>query len=354
MIAGDPLKRHDSNDTAQAAISYFCLDENGLTETKTFPTKWCRYGLRAQVYFPQCWDGRLDSHDHRSHVAYPISAGDHDPSQVYYGGRCPDSHPYKLSPIFMELQYDTEQFNQDWKNGRSPFVLSTGDDVGYSFHADFVNGWVPGVLQHVIDHCHNGYDTPFSNCGLEMVTPDDKRDCKLPSIVPEDVAGPMLDLPGCNPINGGPGDAPMQLYENCPPVRKPDLAQELPNFAELTSKRWKYTGCARDNPDDRSIRSETHIFVGDAPDYVMTNDACVEHCDSLGATVAATQSGMQCFCGWTQKTPPIPKIMGDCGIPCSGNASQICGGRDRNSVYRKCVPDEPCDNYQIRMPILEP
>lgn len=71
MVAGDPSLRSYSNTNEQNAITFACLGTN-TAETNGFPNIKCPDGLRAQVFFPSCWNGvDLDSADHKSHMAYP-------------------------------------------------------------------------------------------------------------------------------------------------------------------------------------------------------------------------------------------------------------------------------------------
>src|SRR5690606_26323429 len=127
-----PLLRSDQGDISAAAKSFVCLDYNGGTpETQEFPTTNCPNGLRAQVFFPSCWDGvNLDSPDHQSHVAYP--------TQSYDSGPCPEGLPVRLISIFYEVIWHTEMFEDTWFGDTQPFVFSTGDPTGYGSHADFV------------------------------------------------------------------------------------------------------------------------------------------------------------------------------------------------------------------------
>lgn len=94
MLAGDPNRRSfNDSDVAQRAISFSCLGGNGGQNSLDTITN-CPDGLRAEIFFPNCWDGvNLDSKDHRSHMAYSGDDGD---------GTCPSSHPVKLVSIFYE------------------------------------------------------------------------------------------------------------------------------------------------------------------------------------------------------------------------------------------------------------
>jgi hypothetical protein len=134
MVAGSPFDRSYKDTIEASARTFACLNYNGpaTPQTNAFPTTNCPNGLRAQVYFPSCWDGvNLDSPDHRSHMAYP--------TQTYDNGPCPASHPVRIISIFLEVTWHTEQFADMWYGDKQPFVFSFGDPTGYGLHADFVS-----------------------------------------------------------------------------------------------------------------------------------------------------------------------------------------------------------------------
>jgi hypothetical protein len=90
--------------------------------------------LRLHVIFPECWDGtRLDSPDHKSHVAYASS------------GVCPASHPVALPQLVLNIRYPVSG------SGRVE-VASAGQ---FSGHADFVNAWDQAALTRLVDYCLN-------------------------------------------------------------------------------------------------------------------------------------------------------------------------------------------------------
>ncbi|KAL9114392.1 MAG: hypothetical protein Q9227_001473 [Pyrenula ochraceoflavens] len=216
MVAGSPFKRSgNSTDHATQAVSYACLDYNGpaTAETNNFPTRNCPDGLRSQVFFPSCWDGKnLDSPDHSSHMAYPIEA--------YNSGSCPDTHPVHLVSIFYEIIWNTPDFADMWYGEGQPFVWSMGDPTGYGFHGDFINGWDVTHLQSAIDTCTSDSgrveDCPVFTSGGFSLTPDAHAEaCTLTPTVNEQVFGVMDKLPGCNPVTFGPGDASPATGGNC-------------------------------------------------------------------------------------------------------------------------------------------
>lgn len=92
----------------------------------------------SRLSFPSCWDGiRLDSADHRSHVAYPTR------------GVCPSTHPVQLPRI---------NFFQRWCLGACLAGKQLSDGTT-TVHADFWNTWDQAALVDLINRCRS------RNCG---------------------------------------------------------------------------------------------------------------------------------------------------------------------------------------------
>jgi hypothetical protein len=133
MIAGDA--------TAQAPqgmrITFWsCGVSSGAGRSSSVPTCPDVQGsnLRLHIRFPECWDGRrLDSPDHKSHMAYAVQ------------GTCPSTHPVAVPQITQIYRYPTR--------GGEGFTLASGG--AYSAHADFVNAWKAGTLRKLVDDCLN-------------------------------------------------------------------------------------------------------------------------------------------------------------------------------------------------------
>lgn len=88
--------------------------------------------LELLINFQDCWDGQhLDSLDHMSHVAFSV------------GNKCPISHPVQIPRLQFKLRYPV--------NGGSDYMLSSGP--ASTAHADFVNGWVPEIMQQRVEEC---------------------------------------------------------------------------------------------------------------------------------------------------------------------------------------------------------
>ncbi|KAG8938505.1 hypothetical protein FRC04_008443 [Tulasnella sp. 424] len=224
MITGDPKKRSKiyqeglgtPAELAERAIKSTCLrytTNNPSYDFYGFPTTDCEAGLNSRLHMPACWDGvNLDSPDHKSHTAY-LSQIDN--------GSCPPTHPVPLMKLFYEVTWDIQVFSNRWKGKPWPFVWSNSDPTGYGWHGDFFNGWDVGVLQNAIDHCNQ---TPDQLNGIVQACPyftiipaTTTQACRAKTTeVPESINGPMAKLPGCNPLQYGPGDATLYSTSNCP------------------------------------------------------------------------------------------------------------------------------------------
>jgi hypothetical protein len=92
-----------------------------------------RRPLRLAVSFPDCWDGaRLDSSDHRSHMARST------------GGDCPDSHPVPVPQLLLAISYPVTGAGHE-------LTLSSGPVT--TAHADFFNAWDEDKLRTEVETC---------------------------------------------------------------------------------------------------------------------------------------------------------------------------------------------------------
>jgi len=152
IVAGDPMRRtYNHSLMAHRAIDYVCLGSNSFPQSPDWSglkTHKCENGLRTQVFFPMCWNGKdLDSPNHADHMSYPI--------QNPNGGDCPNSHPVRLPGVFFEHIFQVGKFPHG--NGENNFLWSMGDTTGYGNHGDFLSGWDPNVVRDAIKHpyCSN-------------------------------------------------------------------------------------------------------------------------------------------------------------------------------------------------------
>ncbi|KAF3396081.1 hypothetical protein F1880_006660 [Penicillium rolfsii] len=229
MLAGDPLERNFSwpvpdppksswsgaqlsqKALRQKALGFNCLDYAGTAEPSlyrhTLPNKAfldanCPDGLRLELMFPSCWNGKdVDSDDHKSHVAYP---------DLVMTGTCPEGYETRLVSLFYETIWNTYAF----KGVEGYFALANGDPTGCGYHGDFMYGWEDGVLQQAIETCTSA-SGEVSACGVfDLQSEAEQRQCSfdMPSaLANENVQMHADGLPGPMGIQWGPAYATMAM-----------------------------------------------------------------------------------------------------------------------------------------------
>jgi len=213
---------------AQKSLGFNCLNYNRAPEgsryrhflpDKAFMDENCADGIRAEIFFPSCWNGKdVTAPDHKSHMAYP---------NLIDGGKCPEGFETRLPSLFYETIWNTNAF----KGKAGQFVWSNGDPTGYGYHADFINGWNIDVLQSAVTDCTNPsgrteYCVHF-NGHLQTEAQQDKCDIQeLPSILKaDDCAGPAKGLCGNVPVQYGPGYAnPLKPGSGSKPTAAPIIS----------------------------------------------------------------------------------------------------------------------------------
>jgi hypothetical protein len=71
----------------------------------------------------------------------------------------------------------------------------------------------------------------------------------------------------------------------------------------------------------------------------LTVEGCINTCSGLGYSTAGVEWQVQCFCGTEilnggyRATSPYARL--SCKMPCSGDATEGCGGRSLMAVYSK-------------------
>lgn len=93
---------------------------------------------------PTCWNGEIDSPDHKSHMAYTTNGG--------VEGDCPSTHPRRLPQVQVFVRIP------NYRGAEFTYVLSDGNtipgiDGAWHFHTDFFNGWEEGKFQEIMDNC---------------------------------------------------------------------------------------------------------------------------------------------------------------------------------------------------------
>ncbi|BGP53646.1 hypothetical protein JCM8202_003584 [Rhodotorula sphaerocarpa] len=329
MLTGDPFKRSYEDSLTSEAIGWNCLGAD-VAETRQpyLPPYNCPNGLRGEIRFPSCWDGvNLDSGDHFSHMAYPL---------VNEVGPCPASHPVRVVTLFYEMMYDVDS----WKDLRSqamnasqPFVLAFGDPTGYGWHGDFFNGWDRPVLQKAIDTCTDPSGI-IEKCDVFDLY-DYSHQCHTTPAVDEDVLGTLASLPGNNPVTGFGGMAPMYPTPPPPPVLNstaytgaappagtkvgPDQPSVLLSYVSDSRQNWTYVDCYSDLVPGRALPNGL-------ANSAQTVEGCLEACSAKNYAYCGVEYHGECWGANTLNSASQPLGAGACGLTCSGNPLEYCGG----------------------------
>lgn len=141
-----------TNKPGQQVAKFKCISINGSTPLTSDQNSLvglkpkCVVGgyLEMSIQSLKCWNGQLDSADHRSHLA---------PTLTNQPNHCPSSHPY-LIPQFTQSAF---------------YLLKTGDDLdlfsvssdamypnlpkGSTAHFDYFEGWDVSVKVEWTDNC---------------------------------------------------------------------------------------------------------------------------------------------------------------------------------------------------------
>jgi hypothetical protein len=139
MIAGNAKAM--TSDDAQG--TWECQDDSGSFSRSNKVVN-CPVGsrLHAGIDFPQCWDGvNLDSPDHKSHMSFPVN------------GKCPPTHPVAIPVITININWAVKEKDAPLHWRLSSDMYDTSMPGGYSYHADWWNGWNQTILHQWMDNC---------------------------------------------------------------------------------------------------------------------------------------------------------------------------------------------------------
>lgn len=233
MLSGLAMFRDEGAEQSQGVRISYNRDAN--PNPKFMPRKYATPPNQVimSIFFPRCGlpDQRLDSEDHFSHMAHPVSGNLNEYNVA--SDKCPDTHPIMYPKVLIETLFElTAEMKKNWNPNDSNFILSNGDVTGVTYHGDFVNGWDTSVLQAVIDQdCRVG--DSLENCRAfdGHLDVDAKFQCRYQGqILDEDIGflHPLTSLPGCNP-KWGWDDGPAKPT-NCPEPNKPKPGYVTPQY----------------------------------------------------------------------------------------------------------------------------
>ena len=201
-------------------LSYKCLGFGNQMDTVNFPEdpRLCKYGMRAQLTFPSCWDGVKSQTIDNSHMAYPKGS--------WAGSSCPDSHPVRVPTLFIEVVYNTravaDKLNQGWKLSFPKMedqYISSNEPL---FHAGFMNGWDQEFLQQALDNCGitpcSFVEKKYTSCDRDSVPAPTSQPTRTPSPTK---SSPATTMPP--PTMPPPSSTPIQI----PPSKSIEAVQMI-------------------------------------------------------------------------------------------------------------------------------
>ena len=324
-------------------VSFNCLADKPLPEQPYMFRTDCINGLRAQIQYQSCWNGRDLYLPDNSHVAY-LSQIDN--------GVCPPTHPYQLPHLFLETLWAVNDVKGQTSGGR--FVFSQGDTTGYGFHGDFQNGWEPSVLADAVQNCLNTDNAgQISACPALSASQTNgySNNCpRRPSPIGEKTDGLLTKLPGCIQMTSGPGAAPASANQ-CPAgVLQPSVTATVDSVARPTSyattgKSYGISnsqialGCFNDSAAN-AVRALNAISISDSS--AMTVEYCQTYCNGKGYRLSGVEYGQECHCD-NSINPTAVGGSSQCTWTCGGTMTkgdsvEICGGLGYINIFNNTDP----------------
>jgi len=123
-VVGDfrPCSRSDGCDIPEGVTTFF-------------PSQACDM-LEITMDFPSCWDGRIDSPNHKDHMAYPNE-----------DDACVAPHNLQVPTLSISI------YIKDYDGG-----YHTWSDLSDRFHTDYLSGWDVNLMEDFLKGCRDDVD----------------------------------------------------------------------------------------------------------------------------------------------------------------------------------------------------
>ncbi|GAA5891595.1 hypothetical protein JCM5296_004269 [Sporobolomyces johnsonii] len=216
-------------------------------------------------------------------------------------------------------------------NTTQPFVLAMGDSTGYGYHGDFFNGWDGNVLQEAINTCTS--DSGVIEYCTVFDLYDPSHECHKTPDVDEVVLGTFTSLPGCNPVTGFTGGYvspctdpntpaiftnPVAYNGSAPPPGS-NVTADQPSVL-LNYQTWTYQDCYSD------LINSARSLPNGLSTVNKTVEACLDACMAKGYVYCGVEYHGECWGGNTLSVNSTALGYGSCGLTCTDNSLQYCGG----------------------------
>lgn len=301
-------------------------------------------GLRYDVYFADCWDGKSLTQD----LTAPTSGRNYSSTAGTKNGEqnCPAGWTH-FPAMHMEVYWDIDSFKTSgvWNPASDawPFELAQGDPLGFGLHGDYFAGWGKDTLQTLIDECYTcDGDNEVDACLDPSVinTPDEMNACNVPSPVDEPIWGWLENQPGCNKRQSGPQEAVQATCE--------EAGLSAPTTQHTDVPGWTYQGCYLDYVNFEHLLTGTSASLPNP----VTPEWCAGFCSGTGTADNAQKAqttkyqwmsleySSQCFCGNDPQLLKTPSNIaangleqGMCNSVCTADQTQICGGSNGQASF---------------------
>ncbi|MEP7059528.1 MAG: DUF1996 domain-containing protein [Actinomycetota bacterium] len=140
MVAGNADAENAKQNPQLGGGIYWGCSDNQPSGKFSVPVDCATGIISLHVGFADCWDGvHLDSADHESHMAFPVSSA--------RGYVCPKDHPVPLPRVILRVEYPTG-------TNASGITLSSGP--AFTAHASYWNTWDQTALASLTRACLGG------------------------------------------------------------------------------------------------------------------------------------------------------------------------------------------------------
>eukprot|EP00752_Nemacystus_decipiens_P008422 g7528.t1 len=159
---------------------------------------------------------------------------------------------------------------------------------------------------------------------VEDMVPAPAPTAGIPAPTPE---GPVTYPEPVIPSTPGSAVPPVSRedFAKCDEYSEIDVAMTGPEEGPVSPA--EYLGCFNDDTDERIL--SLAYYESDA----MTPTMCEGLCRNAGGDMFGVQYGQECFCGDSRDTDIEKHGRNECDMPCSGDASVTCGGKNRLDGY---------------------
>jgi hypothetical protein len=93
-----------------------------------------------------------------------------------------------------------------------------------------------------------------------------------------------------------------------------------------------YYGCYTEAVNARALANSASASAN------MTVESCAAFCRSRGQTLFGVEYMSECYCGTSLSRGAVRASESDCGMACSGNGNETCGGSNRLSLWGTQAP----------------